>query len=309
MSDIFISTSTFAQFSKAPLELLEAKGHKAVVNKLGRKLNVEEISDVIGNYSGILAGTELYTKEVLDKAKNLKVISRLGIGLDNIDQECTHTKGIKILKTKTTPVLSVAELSLGFILDLLRLISFHNQQLKNKCWKKHAGSLLYGKTLGIIGVGTIGKKLIEITKGFNLTYLGFDICKDNEFASKNKLTYCDLDDLLKNSDVVSVHLNLSEQNYGLIDLKHLMKMKKCAILINTSRGQIINEPDLEKALKEKIIAGAGLDVYENEPYQGSLLEYDNIITTPHIGSYAKEIRMAMELEAAENLIKALEDNS
>jgi len=302
---IFISTTTFAQFSDEPIKLLKSQFNNVIINPLGRKLSEEEINNYITDYDGVLAGTETYNRLVLSKAKRLKVISRLGIGLDNIDINFAKERNIKIYITQSTPALAVAELTLGLILDLLRMISIQNYHVKDRNWKKQMGTLLSNKTLGLIGLGVIGKKLINLTKGFHLNYLAYDIYQDIEFSNKNNVEYSSLEYLLNNSDIVSIHLNLSDDLYGFIDIQKIKKMKPNAILINTSRGEIINEEDLVKSLDKKIIAGAGLDVFSKEPYQGSLINYDNVITTPHIGAYASEIRMKMELEAAQNLIHGL----
>ena len=305
MKKIFISTTTFAQFSTTPLKLFEEKQYDVVLNDKGRKLSEDEIAETVSEFDGILAGTEVYSKIVLDKAVKLRAISRLGVGLDNIDLDYTKIKGIKVFKTQTTPALAVVELTLGLILDLLRKISFQNSQLKAGTWNKKMGSLLAGNTLGIIGLGTIGKKLVEISKGFDLKYMAHDIQQDEGFSKTYDIQYCQLDELLSGSDVVSIHLSLSKETNNIIDCDALKKMKRDAILINTSRGEIVDEKALTEALDKELIAGAGLDVYREEPYNGPLLQYDNVITTPHIGAYAKEIRIQMELEAAKNLIKGL----
>ena len=177
--------------------------------------------------------------------------------------------------------------------------------MKSGIWDKKMGLLLSGKTLGIIGLGTIGKKLVEITRGMNLNYLVFDKIEDESFAKEREVEYCGLDELIEKSDIISIHLSLSNETIGLIDSSALEKMKPTAILINTSRGECIKEDALKKALDGKRLAGAALDVYSDEPYKGPLLEYDNVICTPHIGAYACEIRMKMEMEAVENLIKGL----
>jgi len=305
---IFISTSTFAQFSSRPLEILNNNGYDVEFNNLGRKLNKSEVLAAVPEYDAIIAGTELYNAKILDLGKSLKVISRVGVGLENIDLEYANQKGIKVFKTQTTPALSVAELVLGLMLNLLRKISGHNQDLKSGIWKKQMGSLLNGKTLGVIGLGTIGKKLVEISKGMQLKYLAYDVIHDEKFAQEHGVRYCDLVELLTGSDVVSVHLSMSGKTKGLIGFDQLKKMKNSSILINTSRGDIINEQDLEKAIRENIIAGAGLDVFKEEPYKGTLTKYDNVIVTPHVGSYAKEIRVTMELEAVQNLLKGLKES-
>jgi D-3-phosphoglycerate dehydrogenase len=169
------------------------------------------------------------------------------------------------------------------------------------------GCLLYGKTLGIIGLGTIGKALVQISKGFHFNILAFDNQADNTFAKENDVTYSDLRTLLKSSDIVAIHLNLSDQTKYIIDQNKIKLMKPNAILINTSRGEIIDENALYEALKNNQLAGAGLDVFKNEPYNGQLTEIENVVLTPHIGGYAKELRIKMEIEAAQNLIKGLDN--
>ena len=307
MKKIFISTTTFAQFSLAPLKFFQDKQYDLVLNDKGRKLREDEITNLVSEYHGILAGTEIYSKKVFDKAAKLKVISRLGVGLDNVDLDYSKIKGVKVFKTQTTPAPAVAELSLGLILDLLRNISLQSSKLKSGTWNKKMGSLMAGKTLGIIGLGTIGKTLVKISQGFGLKYLAYDLLEDKTFSNKYNLKFCNLEKLLSLSDIISIHLNLSKETNNLINYNALKKMKREAILINTSRGEIINENALYKALKSNRIAGAALDVFEQEPYVGPLTELDNIVLTPHIGAYAREIRVQMEIEAAKNLIRGLDE--
>ena len=307
MNRVFITTSSFATFSKDPLGLLDKNGISFELNDRGRKLTLDEVSVSLKKYDGVIAGTELYTKEILIQLPNLKVISRLGVGMDNIDLAYAKEQGIKVYKTKTTPALAVAELTLGFILDLLRKINNQNNQLKTGVWRKQMGELLHGKTLGIVGLGTIGKQLVKILRGFNLNIFAYDLYQDESFAKKFNILYVELDELLQKSDIISLHLNLTEKTNQLFNYNSFKRMKRNAILINASRGEIIDENALVKALDEELIQGAGLDVFENEPYLGPLVNYDNVILTPHIGAYAKEIRMQMELEAAENIIEGLKN--
>jgi D-3-phosphoglycerate dehydrogenase len=307
MNSIFLAPTTFAQFSKIPLKLFEREKYKITPNLVGRKLLPNEILKYVSNVTGIIAGTELYTKEILDELPNLKVISRLGVGMDNIDMGAVHANGIKVFKTKTTPAPAVAELTLGLMLDVARKISAQNQSLKSGTWKKEMGKLLHAKTLGIIGLGTIGKTLVKLVSGFNFKLLVYDLYHDKTFGEENNITYCDLDTLLKESDIISIHLNLSDQTKNMMNMQRLRMMKPDSILINTSRGEIIDEDALYSILKDKKILGAGLDVFNEEPYSGLLAEIDNVVLTPHIGAYAKEIRIEMEMEAVENLIKGLDN--
>ena len=307
MHNIFIATSTFAVHSNEPIIKLEDGGEAIALNSSFRKVTSEELIKYAYDSTGIIAGTELYTKEVLEQLPNLKVISRLGVGMDNIDLEFTKEKGIKVFKTKTTPAPAVAELVLGLMLDLARKISYQNNILKSGTWKKEMGNLLYGKTLGIIGLGTIGKTLVKLVKGFDFKIMAFDMFHDDKFAKEHEVNYCDIGTLLTQSDIVSIHLNLTSETNTLMNKERIAALKPGCIFINTSRGEIINEDALYVALKEKHILGAGLDVFRKEPYSGPLSKVDNVILTPHIASYAKELRIQMEIESVENLIRGLNE--
>ncbi len=307
MGSIFLAPTTFGQFSDSPKILLDQNGYDIFTNQLGRKLESSEIIELAKYSVGIIAGTEPYTKEVLQKLPHLKVISRLGVGMDNIDLETAKGMGIKVYKTQTTPAQAVAELVVGLMVNIGRKISIQFSELKNGTWNKQMGELLHGKTLGIIGLGTIGKTLVKLVKGFNFNILAFDIFHDEGFAKENNIAYCSLDNLLSKSDIVSTHLNLSENNIGLMGEKQFAIMKPSSIFINTSRGEVVDEKALYHALKSKEIGAAGIDVFQKEPYKGQLKDLKNVVLTPHIGSYAKEIRIQMEIEATKNLINGLEN--
>ena len=307
MHNIFIATTSFSTQSEKPLALLKSNNLQIVSNNKGRKLKSNELIRELFGIDGVIAGTEEYTKIVLNELSQLKVISRLGVGLDNIDLETAKRIGIKISRTKTTPAPAVVELSLSLMLDISRKITNQNNDVKNGVWNKKMGSLLQEKTLGIIGLGTIGKSLVKLVKGFNFRILAFDLFHDEKFAKEHKVNYCDIDTLLTQSDIISIHLNLTAETKGMMNKERLYKMKPESILINTSRGEIIDEKALYRSLKEKKILGAGLDVFKQEPYTGPLVELDNVVLTPHIGAYAKELRIQMEIEAVENLIRGLNE--
>ena len=215
--------------------------------------------------------------------------------------------GIKVYKTQSTPAQAVAELVVGLMIDASRKISVQFSDLRHGVWHKQMGELFYGKTLGIIGLGIIGKTLVKLVKGFNFNILAFDIFHDKEFAKDNDVLYCSLENLLHKSDIVSTHLNLSENNIGLMGEKQFAIMKPSSIFINTSRGEVVDEKALYHALISKEIGAAGIDVFQKEPYKGQLKDLKNVVLTPHIGSYAKEIRIQMEIEATKNLINGLEN--
>ena len=254
---ISITTSTFESNTIDDVNLLKQNKMEISFNKLNRRLTTDELIEQAKSSIGIIAGTELYTKEVLEKLPHLKVISRLGVGMDNIDQDAAKKKGIKLFKTRTTPAPAVAELVLGLMLDLARKISHQNNTLKSGTWKKEMGNLLHGKTLGIIGMGTIGKTLVKLVKGFNFNIMAFDLFQDEQFAKKYGVNYCDLDTLLSESDIISIHLNLTDETNQLMNATQIRKMKQGSILINASRGEMIEEEALYKALKENRILAPG----------------------------------------------------
>jgi len=307
MNNILLAPTTFAEYSKDPLEVININNYKYIVNPKGRKLENNEIIKYAKNVVGIIAGTESYNEDVLNCLPDLKVISRLGVGLDNINLEIANNLGIRIFTTNTSPGPAVVELALGLLINVARNISTSNQLLRKNVWDKKMGVLLRGKTLGIIGLGNIGKELVKISKGFGFKVLAFDINKDDSFANDQNVLYCDLNTLLSNSDFISIHLNLTPETKNFINSERISLMKSECILINTSRGGIIDENALYISLKSNKIAGAGLDVFHKEPYNGPLATLDNVIMTPHISAYAKEIRNQMEKEAVENLIKGLND--
>ena len=223
MKNIFVTTTTFCQFSKEPMRLLSEKDFEIIFNENNRKLRYSKLKNDIYRFDGVIAGTEKYDRHMLDAAGKLKVISRVGVGLDNIDLDYASEKGIKVFKTQTSPAIAVAELALGLILDLMRKIIEQSNNLNNGVWKKQMGSLVSGKTLGIIGLGTIGKKLVEITKGLQLKYLAFDLIKDEVFVQENNVEYWDLSYLLENADIISIHLNMTKENVNLINMNRLKK--------------------------------------------------------------------------------------
>jgi len=307
MKKIFISTSTFAEHSTEPLLMITSHGYESVLNPYKRKLEISESKKNYQDIIGLIAGTEIINKEVLNTAKNLQVISRVGVGLDSVDVEYAKSKGIKIFTTNTDLSIAVAELAVSLIFSLLRKVPVHNAEINNGVWNKKIGNLLYGKKLGIIGLGKIGKRVVELTQGFKLEYFVVDKFKDDVFAEKYNIQYVTMNELLSISDIVTIHLSGSKENVGIINKTHLNRMKKDSIIVNTSRGGIVDETDLHEALEKKVIAGAGLDVFEKEPYAGSLRNMPNVVLTPHIGSFVKEVRGQMELEAVRNLLEGLKD--
>jgi D-3-phosphoglycerate dehydrogenase len=300
MLKVFISTSSFGEYDASPLKFLEDAGIGVQLNPHKRKLTPEECLRLYKDIDGLIAGTETLTAEVLKSAKKLKVISRCGVGVDNIDMNIAKKLGISVFTTPYAPTQAVAELTVGLMLALLRHVPAADRDIRAGKWQKRMGNLLQGKNVGIIGFGRIGQKVAELALGF-----GAKIMYCDPAVNRTDYTRMSLDNLLSQADIVSLHLSGGGNDAPLLRDRELRSMKQGSRLINCARGGLVDEEALGQVLKEGWLSGAGLDVFGQEPYTGPLAKLDNVILTPHIGSYAVESRVDMEVQAAKNLIKGL----
>ncbi len=300
---IAITTTSFAKLDNQPLQLLKNSGFEVTLNPYRRKLTGNEVVELTADVVGLIAGTETLDKNVLEKSPLLKVISRCGVGMDNVDLEAAEKLNIKVFNTPFGPTLAVAELTVGLILDLLRKTTLMDREMRAGIWKKRMGNLLCGKRVGIIGFGRIGQKTGELLKTFGCEIGYYDSVRI-EGLKDSKIKMMEMDELLRESDIVTIHVS-GKYEKSLLGAKELALMKKGAWFVNVARGGVVDEEALLSALKDGRLAGAALDVFEKEPYNGPFKELDNVILTPHIGSYAKEARVEMEMQAAKNLIEGL----
>lgn len=305
MYKVLVASTTFGSVTPEPIDLLKNRDIEIIFNDTNSVLSKTQLQKLAEECDGVIAGTEMYDEETLNITKKLKVISRLGVGIDNIDLSVIKNKGIKLTTTSAHPAIAVAELVIGLIIDLLRNITFSNSNIKSEIWHKQMGSLLTGKTVGVFGLGKVGKEVIRLLQPFNVDLIVNDINLDKEFLKTYGCKQSSFEDLLSFSDVLTVHINSNFGNTTLFNIKEFTKMKRSSIFINTSRGSLVNEEHLSQAIRNKLISGAALDVFNNEPYSGNLVNQNNIILTPHIGSYAKEIRNQMEIEASKNILSVL----
>jgi len=299
---VLITTSTFGQFSEA-LRKLRSNDLKAIPNIYKRKVTEDELFNLLKaeKPAGLIAGTEQINAHTLREARGyLKVISRVGVGWDNIDHEAAASMGIKIYRTADAVTQAVAELALGLILDLLRKISCTDRNLRMRSWNKLMGNLLAGKKVGVIGFGRIGRRLTRLLKPFRVEIAYYDLSGKIKNSGVKSMS---LERLLGWADIVTLHVSEKPNAPAILNEKRLHLMKKGSWLINTSRGSVIDEKALYRALKSGRLAGAALDVFAQEPYAGKLSSLDNVVLTPHIGSYASEARAQMEMEAVDNLLK------
>ena len=300
---VFVSTHPFSATSPEPQRLLKYNEIEVALNEHGRKITLDELAHDIKDADVLIAGTEKITEEVFKNSPNLKLISRVGIGLDGIHFDLCKKYGVKVAYTPDAPTMAVAELCVGLILDLGRKITETDKNIRNGVWHRHMGTLLYGKTIGIFGMGRIGKSLIHLLSNFNCNFLVHDIEPHFAYGRLNNVKFVTKVEVLKYSDVVSVNLPLKEETVDYITAEELSLMKEDAILINTARGGIVNELDLYEALKEGVIAGAAVDVFEVEPYTGNLRELDNCVLTCHMGASTVDSRTDMEVQAVEEAIR------
>lgn len=303
MPKILISTSSFVVQNNSYLTFLESRGFEIVLNPFGRRLSEGEIAELLkGDVCGMIAGVEPLTRTVFRSAPNLKVVSRCGIGMDNVDFLAAEEMGILVSNTPDGPSSAVAELTLAIMLDLLRNVSQADRNIRSGNWKPLMGNLLSCQTIGIIGYGRIGKKVCQILKSFGAKLLIYDRC---DVDPEPGIKVVSLEELLVSSDIVSLHVPYEPSTHHLIGCDRLSAMKPRAFLVNVSRGGLVDEDDLYVALTNGKLGGAGLDAFEQEPYMGPLRELPNVVLTAHMGSYAKECRIQMEREAAENLVQGL----
>ena len=306
--NVIISTSSFNIDNVPQLKELQDNGIKILLNPYKRRMTEEEVTELTkNNVIGVIAGVEPLSRAVFKASSSLKVISRCGAATDNVDLQAAKELDILVYSTPNAPTEAVCELTIGLMLSVLRKISLTDRTIRSKNWKPVMGSLLKTRTIGIIGLGRIGRSVAKLlNQGFGCNVLGFDPCLANE---KWNLMPCtpisSQQELLKQADLISLHIPWTKENKNIIGKEEFQIMKDNAILINTSRGGLVDETALGLALEQGKIAGAGLDVFEKEPYNGPLLKYDNVVMTMHMGSYAIESRIKMEQEAVQNLIKGL----
>jgi D-3-phosphoglycerate dehydrogenase / 2-oxoglutarate reductase len=302
-TSVVITTSSFAQDDPGPLDVMKERGLDIRINPHGRKLTRPETVELCSGCAGIIAGTEIYDREVLEKLEAVKVISRCGTGIDAIDVPVLRRLGIKLFNTPDAPTLAVAELTIGLMLSLLRAIPLMDRETHQDGWQKRMGNLLTGKNVGIIGFGRIGRKVADLLAPFNCGITWYDVDQDMHTECAH-LRCRELDELLKTSDIVTIHVSRAAGGC-LIGERELRKMKQGAWLINTARGEAVDEEALYRAIERDHLSGAGLDAFQREPYEGPLKNLPQVILTPHIGSYARESRIEMEMQAVRNLLEGL----
>jgi D-3-phosphoglycerate dehydrogenase len=299
---VVITTSSFGDVSPEPLDRLRHAGFEPVVNPLGRALSAAEVVPMVAGAVGLIAGTEPLPRATLSAlVPTLRVISRVGVGVDKIDLTAARELGIEVRNTPSAHVDSVAELTLGGILAMSRAMPAADRAIRGGAWKKPMGRLLRGKVVGFVGYGQVARALHALMRPFGVIALAADpVLQDGGDAR-----VVTLDKLFAEADVISVHLPGGEATRGLINASLLERMRPDALFVNTARGDVVDEPALVDWLGAHPSGAAYLDVFQKEPYSGPLVSLPNVLMTPHIGSYAREARVQMEVEAVTNLLQVL----
>ena len=308
MTKILITPTSLQPEKKNPaLETLKQFTSDLVFNPTGKPLNEEQLIPLLSDCDGVIAGLDSYTPRVIDACPKLKVISRYGVGYDAVDTAAAKARGIKVTNTPGTNSEAVGELTFGLILDLARQISWLDQETKAGKWVRVTGIELYGRTIGIVGLGAIGKVVARTAQGFGMQVLAYDPYTNADYCSTHNIKACTLEELLRNSDVISLHLPLTRSTIHCIDAAAFAVMKDGVLLVNASRGGIIDEDAAYEALKCGKLRGLGLDAFEQEPPRNSrLFEFgDRVLATPHTGAHTAEATDHMAHAAVQNLIDVL----
>jgi len=299
-----ITTVPFGDKNRLPLELLEDSGIEYLINPLGKKLTEDELAEMITDFDVIIAGTEQITDRVMENGKNLKMISRVGIGLDSVDLLAAERRGIKVSYTPDAPAPAVAELTLSLMLTMLRSVHLSNLQMHDGNWNRYFGRRIPEVTIGIIGVGRIGTRVLNRLRSFGTPRLLLnDTLPNSEIDRQFKVEWVTKEEIYKQADVISLHLPLTAHTKNMIRKEQLEMMKPDAILINTARGGIINEDDLYDVMNAGHLSGASIDAFVQEPYSGKLREIERCILTAHMGSMSVDCRTRMEREATEEAVR------
>lgn len=300
-------TSFFSEENREIVKYLERNGCELLPSPVRRPLEAREIPPLLNGVDGYIAGLDWITAEVIQEAPpTLRVISRYGVGYDRVDVAAAKEKGIAVTNTPRANVQAVADFAVGLMLSVARSIPTLRNATAEGSWMRCSGIELYGKTLGVIGMGNIGKAVIRRCRGFDMRILAYEPYPDLSFARQENVRVCALEEVLRESDVVTLHLPLSSKTKHILNAETIGQMKPGAILINTARGGLIAEDAALDALNCGNLYGLGIDVYEKEPPENlALLSHRRVVATPHAAAHTTEAVQAMAKMAAENLLQVL----
>lgn len=304
---VLVTSYPFGEIDREPVQLLETEKLPFTLNPFKRRLREEELSEIIEPYEGLIAGTDPITEAVLERATNLRMIARVGIGLDSVALRAAKARGIAVTYTPSAPSAAVAELTVGQILTLLRQTHTTNREMHEGLWRRRIGRRLGLMTVGVIGVGRIGRRVIQHIQGWSAQILAHDLHEDLDFFGTYGCTWTGAETIYRLADIITLHVPLTRRTRGMIGEQQLAIMKPDAILINTARGELIDEAALVRALRARPQFSAAIDVFEEEPYHGALAGAENCLLSSHMGSGTRDARLRMELEATQEVVRYFKD--
>ena len=304
---VLVTPTSYASQDESLRSDLEREVAEVLYNTTGKPLSSTQLQDILGDVDGMIAGLDELDEAAIYSAPDLKVIARYGVGYNNVDLEAAKKRGVVVTNTPGANAKSVAELSVALILNLLRPIFRCSAQTRAGAWPRIKGFSLENKTVGLVGFGAIGKEAARRLAGFDCEILAYDVVEDVEFASQYGVSYTSLDDLLARADIVSLHLPGTPETVGMVNETFLGKMKTGAYLVNTARGDLMDENALVKALETGKLSGAALDVFQDEPLgvDHPFVKLENLILTPHMGAHADSATNAMGRMALNECLKVL----
>jgi D-3-phosphoglycerate dehydrogenase len=302
MTRALITTVPFGEVDPESLGLLERAGVEYVINPFGRRLTEEELAVLLPGFDVLIAGTEPITARVMDAGSELSLVSRVGVGLDSVDLLAARARGIAVAYTPEGPADAVAELTVGLALSLLRGVHLANMAVRQGVWKRIQGRRLAEVTVGVIGVGRIGRRVIRLLSAFGSRILANDL---EPVVLEQPVQWVDKPTLFREADLVTLHVPLTAVTRNLVGGVELQMMRHDALVINTCRGGVVNEEALAAALRDGRVAGAAIDTFTHEPYHGDLVTVDTCLITPHMGSMSADCRQRMEVGAARNAVAFL----
>ena len=303
---ILITPRSFGKYEDEPREKLRKAGFEIIENETGGILTKEQMIEQCKDVDAIIVGVDPLDKDVLESANCLKVISKYGVGVDNIDVDYAASKGIEVTITRGANSAAVADYAFALLLGCARRLVEIDQGCREGDWSKKVSLDVYGKKIGILGLGAIGRGVAERAHGFGMEIYGYDVYRDDAYLEKNQIHFSDIDTICRECDFISLHLPYTAETHHLIGVDRLQMMKKTAILVNTARGGLVDEAALFEALTNGEISGAGLDVFEHEPAKDSpLLKLDHVIAGSHCSASSRGAVSAMSMMAVDNVLSIL----
>ncbi len=308
MPKVLVTARSFRKMQGDHWRVLQEAGLQVITPAQDQPLKEAEMIPLVGEVEAALVGNDAVTERVIAAAPLLRVISKHGVGVDNVDVPAATRAGVVVTNTPGANQVAVAELAVALIMALTRKLAYHDTVVKSGGWSRIIGAELEGKTVGLVGLGRIGKEVVLRLKGFRVKFLAHDVYQDTAFAAEHGVRFVGLDDLLAESDIVTLHAVLTADTQSLVGEKELARMKPSAYLVNTARGGLVDEDALYRALAENRLAGAGLDVFAEEPPQNSpLLQLgDKVLLAPHLGAQTTETVLRMGRMAADNVVQVLQ---